>query len=233
MRLRWLIVLLLLSSTLAYAEPAVKPFIAHYQVFAKGLQVGKGQISLRYDDNGHYFMRSEVKPSGLAALILPGPLSEEARGHLGPNGPQPRHYLQQQRGNKKRTIELDFDWSTGQVLALYKTKQYQLALPPRAVDPLSLHLLAMWDLQRGHHPSEYILVTKNQVKAYQVEQRVEDIVETPLGNLASLRVSRRRSGSSRATTVWFAPSLDYLPIQIAQHKDGKEQLRLRLEAVQR
>ena len=35
------------------------------------------------------------------------------------------------------------------------------------------------------------------------------------------------------TTFWVAPDLQYLPVRIMQEKDGKEDLRMEIRAVER
>ena len=46
-------------------------------------------------------------------------------------------------------------------------------------------------------------------------------VKTRAGVYDVVGIQHQRQGSSRATTLWCAPELDYLPVLIEQHKNGK------------
>jgi hypothetical protein len=50
----------------------------------------------------------------------------------------------------------------------------------------------------------------------------EEQLEGPAGPLDTLIFEHQREGSTRATTFWLAPSMDYLAVQIQQRKDGKK-----------
>jgi hypothetical protein len=106
-----------------------------------------------------------------------------------------------------------------------------LPLSPGAVDPLSLHLLVMSNLQRGVQLEQYTMINKTEIKQYAAQYQGGETLQTPLGKLQVLRVSQSRAGSNRETVFWFAVDFNYLPVQIAQYKKGKEQLRMLINNV--
>lgn len=101
------------------------------------------------------------------------------------------------------------------------------------LDPLSLNLQVMWDLQRGRVPGEYRLVDETELKSYQIKNEGEETLETPLGKLRAARISQSKPGKTRITTFWFAPELHFLPVRVEQKKDGKEVLRMEVRAIDR
>ena len=51
--------------------------------------------------------------------------------------------------------------------------------------------------------------------------------------LATLAISRQRPDSSKATKLWHAPALGFLPVQVSRTKDGAETSRLTIERLSR
>ena len=230
MRLLTVLILISLSWPL-YAQ--VQPFTAHYTVYAKGLALGKGRLSLSLQGNNSYQMTTEIKPHDIAAFLVQDHISEQATGVLNNAIPLPIHYdYKQQGGRKDRYRSLDFDWPARQVVSHHKGKHKTLALQTRMTDPLSLYLLVMHDLQQNHQAVEYQVINKGRLRTYQVSHHGNDILETPLGALQTIKISHSRAGSKRMTMFWFAPELNYVPVQVAQFKKNSEQLRLFIDKIE-
>lgn len=87
-------------------------------------------------------------------------------------------------------MQLRFDWPAGQVEARHNADQATLPLAPGMVDPLSLQLLVMGDLQRGQVPPQYRLVDKTEIKTYQIRNQGEETLSTPLGELRTVRINQ-------------------------------------------
>jgi len=220
--------------TLAMAanELPVSSFEAHYEVSSSGLAIGESVMTLADEGNGRYRMHSEIRPTGLAALLIAEQLNERVSGEVKDGLIRPASYEQQRTGVKEsQTTQLTFDWQDETVNAQSNGEQATLPLEPRVVDPLSLHLLVMGDLQQGRTPSQYTIVDETELKTYQVNVEGEETLKTPLGALRTVRVSRSRPDSSRVTTLWFAPDLKYLVVQIAQKNEGRETLRMLIQEV--
>ena len=47
------------------------------------------------------------------------------------------------------------------------------------------------------------------------------------------RINQYTPGKTRMTTFWVAPELQYLLVRIVQEKNGKEEVRMDLRAVER
>lgn len=224
---------LLLSAAAAAASLPIPPYQATYQVYGAGIPLGESLVELRDAGDGRYQMRSEVKPTGLASLLVAEQLNEQVSGRFRDGLPLPSRYEQQRNGSKgPSTQRATFDWEDRRVLTEADGQTARHALSARVVDPLSLHLLVMQDLKRGQLPGQYTLVDETELKTYRVNADGEDILDTPLGKLRTIKISRQKPGSNRVTRLWFAPDLDYLLVQIAQTKDGKEVLRMQIKGVE-
>jgi hypothetical protein len=210
----------------------VAPFEARYTVYAKGMPAGESILTLTEIGAGRYRMRSEVYPTGLAALLVSERLSERAEGEWRDGALLPSHYEQQRVSSRKpATIRFDFDWQKGTVRARRNDQQATLPLTERIVDPLSLHLLVMWDLQRNRRPEQYTMVKDTELETYRVRMEGEETLQTPLGSLRALRISRQKPGSRRVTTLWLAPRLSFLLVQVVQTKQGSEDLKMVISSV--
>ena len=228
-----LVGMLLLSLPLSgWAEISVPPFVAKYTVYGKGLPLGEGSISLEHTGANQYRMSSHVWPTGLAAMMVSDRIDEYAEGELRDGQVLPKSYQQQRSGGKQSHDErANFNWAQQQVETRFDGQVAQLALKPGLVDPLSLHLLVISDLSRNQLPAEYSFVDEREIKTYQIQKQGEETLKTPLGNLLTVRIKQQKPDSTRITTLWFAPQLNYLPVQIVQEKKGKEILRMLIQDV--
>ena len=212
----------------------VTPYQARYEVYASGFSIGEGVISLATTGPGTYQMSSDVRPNGLVALLASGRIHEQVSGEIRDGAIQPSQYERlMDTGRKASTMQLRFDWPAGRVLARNDSDQATLPLSPGVVDPLSLQLVVMGDLKRGRVPDRYSLVDKTQIKTYQIRNQGEETLNTPLGQLRTVRINQYTPGKTRMTTFWVAPDLQYLLVRISQEKDGKEELRMEIRGVER
>lgn len=212
----------------------VAPFQARYEVYASGFSVGEAVVTLTAAGPNGYQMSSNVRPNGLVALLASGRIQEQASGQVYEGAIRPLQYERQlDAGKKSSHMQLRFDWPAGQVEARHNADQATLPLAPGMVDPLSLQLLVMGDLQRGQVPPQYRLVDKTEIKTYQIRNQGEETLSTPLGELRTVRINQYTPGKTRMTTFWVAPDRQFLLVRIAQEKDGKEELRMEIRAVAR
>jgi hypothetical protein len=212
----------------------VSPYQARYEVYASGLSIGEAVVTLTATGPGTYQMSSDVRPNGLVALLASGRIHEQASGEIREGAIRPSQYERLlDTGRKSSSMQLRFDWPAGQVLARNDSEQATLPLSPGVVDPLSLQLMVMGDLKRGQVPDRYSLVDKTQIKTYQIRNQGEETLSTPLGQLRTVRINQYTPGKTRMTTFWVAPDLQYLLVRISQEKDGKEELRMEIRAVER
>ncbi len=210
----------------------IQPFEAHYKVYGAGLPIGESTITLAESEAGKYSMRSNIRPTGLASLVISDRLSEQANGEYRDGEFWPLSYLQRRKdGDESHTVKLTFEWEEGTLLAQDNNERVTLALSPGVIDPLSLHIVVMHDLQEGRTPREYTLADKTELKTYDVKVEGEENLDTPMGTIRAVRINRQKAGSSRVTSFWFAPELDFLLVQISQNKEGSEILRMSIKDV--
>lgn len=217
------------------ADPTmpIPPFEAGYVVSRAGIPVGEAVLQLEYEDAARYRMRSSLDMNQLVSLIDARSEREEVVGEFVGGIPRPVRYLAQRSGSEARTVSMDFDWDRGTVTTVFNGKKSCLRLGPETVDPLSLHLLTMLDLQSGTLAGEYKVVGRDSLKIYRIQSLGETTIRAPIGELTALSVSRQRPQSKKTTTFWHAPKLDFLPVQVSRTKDGAEKSRLTIDRLER
>lgn len=223
-----------LSSPLACAGLPIAPFQAHYELYSFGLPVGAALMTLDVAGANGYAMRFEVRPNKLVALLASNQIQEQANGEIRAGQVQPIYFERQaDTGGESQWVQLRFDWSAAQIEVHSNALQMTLPLSPGVTDPLSLNLAVMWDLQRGQLPEQYTLVDGTEPRMYRIHNEGEETLKTALGPLRTVRISQAKLGGTRITTFWFAVELQYLPVQIARQKKGREDLRLEIQALER
>lgn len=227
----WVVLCLIPLAQAAETQP-VRPYQAHYTVYASGLPVGEAITTLSYTGSDTYHMTSDVRPNGLAVMLTSSSIHEQVNGVLRDGQIQPLRYERQvEAGKRSEQLQLQFDWAAGRVQAKVNARQTALALVPGVVDPLSLQLLVRRDLQNGQLRDRYQLADQAAVKTYQIRNQGQETLETPLGRQTVVRVQQFEPGKTRKTTFWLASGLGYLPVRIMQEKKGAEVVRLEIRAL--
>jgi len=214
---------LLLILTLGLAEPTrlpPTPFTVAYSLSTRGLRFATMTRHLSRQANGDYIFQSQSRATGLAKLVVPGQIIEQSRWNLTGNQVFSRSYSYVRTGSKPKSITVRFDWSNGLILGSNGTETWRLDARPGLLDKLSYQLAIMSDLQAGKRLLEYELVDETEVKTYRFAAVGEEVLETPIGKLKTLKLERTNEKPNRSTTVWCASALRYLPVRLDKRKNG-------------
>ena len=226
---------------LAFATPAAgatwlpEPFTANYEVHHSGARVGETTLNLSHSpDSSHWEFSSRTQPRGLAALIRRRDVVETSLFSVDPYGLHPRSYYFDEGSSKgKRNSRIEFDWSSDSAIGQYKGETRSIPLAAGMIDRLLAQLVLMRDMANDRLPQTYAIVDRNEVKEYDVRVVGEEMMPTPAGQFDTIKLRRQRPGSSRATLIWAAPELGYLPVKMVQLKDERPNVVLTLTDVQR
>ncbi len=227
--------LLLATSVLAADSLPIHPFKARYSgnviVPLKPVDLSvKGTMELTLSDAGS----GRYRLSSLISGVI-GTINSEAEGEFLKDSIHPLRYEQTANTLKKSQTRAVFNWQNKTIDAQENDEQRTLQLTDGVVDPLSLYLLVMRNLQEGRKTPQYTLLSSIRLKTYLASPEGEETLETPLGKLRTLRISSHRDkpgNEGDITTLWFAPELSYLPVQMVRQEEGKETLRMTIQAVQ-
>jgi len=211
----------------------IAPFEVVYDVGNHLINAGTAQLSLTQEDELWTYSLN-TKPRGILKLAGKGKITETSTIRLPEeNGKlliQPQTYIYRQDDERRRAVDATFDWDNNSITHLYRGKESTDTFDTPVIDRLSATLLIMNALRQNFESMELQVFDTGRVKSVTFTNTGTEILETPLGQIHTLRVTNRSTtGGSRETTTWFAPELDYVPVRIEQRKRGELVARLTLK----
>ena len=87
----------------------------------------------------------------------------------------------------------------------------------------------MTDLANGEDTTEYVLFEHDRVRTVEISRVGTRRIKTGAGTFNTIGIRHQAQNSSRATTLWIAMDLGYLPVMIERHRKGKLQMRAELQ----
>jgi len=166
-----------------------------------------------------------TKARGLARLIRPGTGVETSWFFFNENGFRPVAYkLEGGTGDNENDTTISFDWDAMTAASVYEDEPKEIELNPGVLDRMTADVVAIYALRNGAEPGVHSIVHRNSIREYGFEYLGEETVKVPAGEFAAVKYIRQRPESSRATVIWYAPDVDYLPVRIQQLKRGKSRI---------
>ncbi|MFK7995752.1 MAG: DUF3108 domain-containing protein [Granulosicoccus sp.] len=211
----------------------IAPFEVVYQVGNHLINAGTAQLSLTND--GELWTYSlKTTPRGLIKLAGKGKINESSTFQLAEQDGelliQTQAYTFRQDDERRRAVDATFDWENNKITHLYRGEEKVENFDTPIIDRLSATLLIMNALRRDFQSAELQVFDTGRVKAVAFNNAGTETLETPLGQIETIRVTNQNAtGGSRQTTTWFAPSLDYMPVKIEHRKRGELVARFNLQ----
>lgn len=206
------------------AEPAnitLKPFQASYQLSRNGLPFGHIEVTLQLNQQGQYRYAAKRRPNILTALIHDQTVTELSQGQLTQTGPIPSHYSYTKiKSEQSNTTQIRFDWPHKRATTNNNDTRWSMPIPLGTQDKLSQQLAIQMALLQGQDVASFDVADGGHLKRYHYKrERLEKLV-TPLGEMTTVQVQRSKQ-STQDYTIWFAPSLNYLPVRFERKQpDG-------------
>ena len=212
------LILLSLFSGLCLAEtkePALVPYHLVYDATIKGMDIQAERYLAREGDSYKLVSKADTL---LASITEKGTFKIDSTGHiLGQQYTYERNIF-----GIKKNESLTYDRAAGVANYQKKKKQRQVKLDSDYLDKLTYQIQLQRDLIRGKTPLQYQVIDRGKIKQYNFEIMGEEIVDTALGPINTVKVHRVRKDSDRETYLWFAPQMNYLLVQIWQNEDGDD-----------
>lgn len=200
-------------------------FSAKYTVSLKGIHAGDQQSSLSTNDDGSRVYKSTSQAVGIFSFFKPDLVEETSVWRLHSNYIRPDYYLYQRTGGKKdKYMQLTFDWQANRLHIDDKKQPWSLPLEPNTLDKLAYQLVLMSDLADNKTSFNYRIADGGKLKTYTIKIVDTEMVTTPLGEIEAVKLIRQRKPTKkRQTTLWCAPTLNYLPVKLEHiEKDGSK-----------
>ena len=99
-------------------------------------------------------------------------------------------------------------------------KSWAMDIRKRVQDKLSYQIQLQKDLIEGRNNLKYAIADGGQMKEYRFEIVAEERLDTPMGEVDTVKVMRSRDDDDRVTYAWLAPKWDYLLVRLEQQEDG-------------
>jgi len=218
----------------AERAPTPPSYSAEYQLGNGALDIGRTDMALKKLGE-HWRFVSETRATGVMKLLMEGKVRERSDFALGAQGIRLLSYAFRDENKSRRDASAEVDWAAGKLDYRYRGRGG--SLPLEGID--SLHdrlsssiavMLALVDgrLRENGEALQLSVFDGDEIKPMRFAVAGRESIDTPRGEVEALRVERLRANDRRRTLTWYAPSLDYVPVRIEQHKDGKLVVRMSL-----
>ncbi len=207
--------LMLLLATGLQAEP-LPDFYANYQVELNGIQAGELRQTLSTDAAGQRKFVSKTQAKGVFAFIKPDVIEETSVWVYQNEHIRPMFYrYSRDGGSKDKLLTMDFYWDKRKVHIDDREHPWDLKIKNRTLDKLVYQLQVMHDLANDRERLTYVIADGGKLKHYEIVRLGEETINTPLGKIKAVKLTRERDADSdRKTTLWCAPALGYLPVKL-------------------
>lgn len=221
----------LLLAPMAGLTQELPEFSAYYEAKTNGMR-GEAERHLIRKDDGSYRLNVSLEASMVGVRL--GELEQSSEFELTDERLVPQKYTYVVSGITSSNDSVDFDWENGTALSQEDEQSWQLELGPHTLDQLSYQLALAMTLRAGDWAAEDVfefeLVDGDELEIQRYRLLGEEVTETPLGRLNTVKLERiREDDSGRATNIWFAKDWHYLLTTIEQVTSSGLRIELALE----
>lgn len=178
-----------------------------------GLNVGKVvQTWQRVGDA--YTLTSTAEATGLFSLFVSGRHEQVSQGKITAAGLQPDSFSMQ-RGSVEKRDAARFDWEANTLHIDSEGRQSTAKLVPGVLDLLSFTYQFAFSLPESGE-IRIDLTNGRKLDSYRYRIVAEEVLETPLGTLKTVHLSKLRNPGEEGTEIWLGMDYHYLPVKIRQ-----------------
>ena len=205
-----LISLLAVLPAASVAAPPNRVQVA-YEVMREGTRLADIVDELQHGDGRYRFVETW---KGRGIYALGGNIVRTSRGTLAAAGPRPDEFTDERSG--RATERAVFDWASGRLTMQRKGATQYAAIPPNAQDRLSFLLALSFARPLKGQIATYSVADGDSISSYAFEVLGIERIKVPAGEFDAVKLVRRKDGpeDKRATEMWLAPALGFLPVRI-------------------
>jgi hypothetical protein len=175
----------------------------------KGFLVGEAVHTLEIDE-GRYQLQAVTRTIGLARLFKSYTLTQNSSGSYGRAGLVPEQFMEERKdgsGTKRTTAQ--FDHATQ--FARFSSDR-EVALPPGTQDILSI--LYQFPPLQGVEIAAVSVSNGKKIEKYEFEIVADEEIETALGTLLTVRMSKLHSPNQEGLEIWLAREYRLFPVKM-------------------
>lgn len=228
-------------AALAAAGPVVaaplQPFRADYDVYVDGKPAGESSMELVTTGAGRWQHR--LRATGTRGLARLARFSTEQIASLEIIDQRVRLLgaeMSQRSLVRDRDLQVEFDWTSGQVRwigGIDDTQPAQRPLDGRPAVGSSLNLQLAFDAQHAAPGTrvDYVLHDRGRRSELDYLAGAAQTVEVPAGRFSAVPMRGERRDKQRVTTAWYDPALPPTPVRVLQTERGVPKYELRLKSL--
>ena len=221
----------LVASAAAMAANSPASVKAGYDVYKDGLNIAT--VEETYQKTGdQYQIVSDSNPAGLLAMFVRTKIKVQSSGAITPVGLQPGKLEYGRLDDASKNVSAAFDWSARELHLAYDGRNETLPLVPGIQDRLSVMYQFMFLAPDKVRVLEFPMTNGKKIENYRYELAGTETLATPLGNIKTLHLVKRRDPGENGTEVWLAADRHLFPVKLLIiENDGSkfEQVITRLE----
>lgn len=226
--------LALCASSIAHSAECPQPFKVTFAVEWRGMNAGTSTLELTRKSATEFTYQSSNTARGFFRIAVPDTITQTSHFTVENGVVTPLTYVGDDGSpDTSKDVSLKFDWTARKVTGTAENKPVDQPLQPGVQDSLSVQVALMCALAAGDAPKSFLLIDKDEIKEYQYTRDGEENLATSLGKLDTVIYKSQKTGSSRATRLWIAPALGFLPVKAEQSKRGKRELQLTIRSADR
>ncbi len=225
-RNRILAALALFLAVSAAGAAELTPHRAEYKVKIS-IVSGRLNTELRAIDSG-FVATHAIKAVGMSRIFTNGTMRVSSEFTAEDDGVKPVRFHEVDTIRDDPEVRLSFDWTTDIASGTVGDKEVAIQLDGVSHDNVSVQYALMHDLLNGGTKQSYTIFDIDKMRVAQVRNIGTKRVKTKAGSYDVVGIQHQKEGSSRVTTLWCAPELDYLPVIVEQHRKKKLNFRATL-----
>lgn len=204
------------------SDNPLKAFRADYIVEQDDDLVARTSVSLTATGDNRWLYRSDSEPTGWLASMLGIAISQQSEWtwHDGIKTLIYRY----DRSGKEKHVHMVFDWQQMKVTNTINGDPWQMQIPDTTQDKLGITLALMTHLTQSETDTSFPVADGGRLKTYDYKILGKQLLDTALGKINTIKVSRNKRGRSKAkeAILWLAPALGYLLVRMEKpDKDGE------------
>ncbi|MBB5186859.1 hypothetical protein HNQ57_001122 [Zhongshania antarctica] len=187
----------------------ILPYEAEYKISSNSLTTTATRSLSKQGNNWQLSQRAKL-------MFIK--VSEESIIEDGAMGLRPLRYEYSNSFSSKHDQKINFDWPRALASDKKYRKPWSAPLTAGTFDQLSAQLQMRQALISGRFDTTMVqtVVNRGKHKTYRVEKMGEEVIDSPVGKLNTVKLRRSREDSDSETIVWLAKDWNYLIVRLEQ-----------------
>jgi hypothetical protein len=220
----------LMAASVALADDGpLTPFRADYALMRNSVGLGVSSFTLERE-GASYVYKSSAHASGFISLFISSTITQTSKFELTAGRPRSISYSYSDTGKAADAETIQFDWDKRVATTEENAQKRDKPLTLNTCDVQLIQLMLASDLAAGKVAERYRLLDHGQITPYETHTQPDTQLKLGSKSYVTKVVELYSAERGRTITVWLAPALHYLPVQISQAQTDKATITLSLQA---